>query len=455
MDEFEIAILGAGISGISAAQRAAESGARVCLIEKDRIGGRCVHQGLFPYMRMMNQIVINGSGASQREAGGRGREEISKLFEDTIQFSQEISKKREAALKESGVHIETGEGTLIGPNEIRILGPMEEKVVKAQKIIVATGSDMEAPATMPFDGERIISCDEVFKVGKAPDSVLILGGGGAGCELASLYNRLGSKTFLSDEASRLLQDQDTDIIEAAEGGMKKQKVKMLLNKKVVSIFKDESAIDISLDGGVKFAVQTMVLMSGRKARTQNLGADAIGVRIGEKRQILVDEKQETTVNGVYAVGSVTGRASFHGLSEEEGRVAVENALGKKASLNKDWIPRIVYTHPEIATVGCHAQDAHHKGFRAVEGICTNNQLEPSLIRAGDAGLFKIVADKTSRKIIGGQIVSSRASEFIPLILLSIKRGLPVSSLARLSCGISTPLQGIREAARACVQALRI
>lgn len=459
MDDFDIAILGAGIAGISAAERAVELKARVCLIERHELGGRCFHQGLYPYRRMMNQIEGNGISMRIQNFEGEGPEKsiegISTLFGDTDKFSQSITVKRESALKEKGVHIETGEGVLIGPNEIRVQGSGEEKIIKAQKIILATGSNLVAPATIPFDKERIISSDEVFEVGKVPASVLILGGGGVGCELAALYNKLGSKTFLCDEAPRLLPEQDPDIMEAIEVGMKRQKIKLLLNKKVTSIFKDTDTIDISLDGGVKFSVQTIVLTSIRQARTEGLDAKNLGLRLGEKRQILVDETQETTLSGVYAVGSVTGRVSFHGLPEEEGKVAAENALGKKARLNKDWISQIIYTCPEIATVGCYARDAHHKGFRAVEGKCYNHDLDCSLINDSEPGFFKIVADKPSKKVIGGQIVSRHASEFIPLILLAVKKGLSVNSLARLSCGVSTQFQGIREAAKACAQALRI
>ncbi len=458
MDEFDIAILGAGISGISAAKRAAELNAKVCLIESHTLGGRCFHKGLYPCRYMMNQL--ENSGFAIRRQGLKGEEvekntdDASGLFEKTRKFSQSVAGKWEATLKEKGVHIETGEGFLVGANEIRIQSADEEKIIKAQKIILATGSKVEAPATIPFDEERIISADDVFDVGKVPESVLILGGDGGGCELATLYNKLGSKTFLCDEAPRLLPEQDPNIMEAMEGEMKRQKIKLLLNKKVISIFKDTDSIDISLDGGVKFSVQTIVLNANRKYLSKELDAEKLGLRLGEKGQILVDETQETTLNGVYAVGSATGRKGFHGLSEEEGKIAAENALGKKSRLNTDWIPRIVYTNLEIATVGCYADTAHHHGFRAVEGRCNDDQLDHSLIRTASTGFIKIVADKSSKNVIGGQIVSTHASETISLILLAIKKGLTVNSLANLSCGVSTQLLGVREAARACVEALR-
>jgi pyruvate/2-oxoglutarate dehydrogenase complex dihydrolipoamide dehydrogenase (E3) component len=458
MDEFDIAILGAGISGISAAKRAAELNAKVCLIENHTLGGRCFHKGLYPYRHMMSQLEKSGVNRRLQDLKGEETEkntyDTSGLFEETRKFSQSVAGKWESTLKAQGVHIETGEGLLVGANEIRVQGVDEEKIIKAQKIILATGSSIEAPATIPFDEERIISADEVFDIGKVPGSVLILGGDGGGCELATLYNELGSKTFLCDEAPRLLPEQDPNIMEAMEGEMKRQKIKLLLNKKVISIFKDTDAIDISLDGGVKFSVQTIVLTTNRKSLVKGLDAEKLGLRLGEKGQILVDEKQETTLSGVYAVGSVTGREGFHGLSAEEGKVAAENALGKKARVNTDWIPRIVYTNLEIATVGCYAGIAHHQGFRAVEGRCDDDQLDHSLIRNDASGFIKIVADKSSKNVIGGQIVSRHASEYISLILLAIKKGLTVNSLANLSCGISTELLGVREAARTCMEALR-
>lgn len=452
MDEFDVAILGAGIAGISAATRASELGAKVCLVEKDRLGGRCFNNGLYPTRRMMAQMADNG--INMQVGAENNGEEISRLFEDTRQFSQTISEKWESTLKASGVHIEFGEAVASGPNEVRIMGSGGEKSIQAKNIIFAMGSSIKPPPTIPFDGERIISRDAIFKIGKIPTSVLIIGGGGNGCEPACLYNSLGSKTFMCEEGPRLLENQDPDITDVMERAMKARKVKVLLNKKIISIFKDANAIDISLDGGVKFSVQTIVVTSGRVARTEGLNAEQFGIRMGERQQILVDEKMKTTAKGVYAIGSVTGRKSFDGLSEEEGRVAAENALGKDKSLNIDWIPQVIYTDPEIATVGCFARDAHHKGFRGVEGRCDLQSLDHSMLRGGERGFFKVVADKSSKKIIGGQIVCKHASEFIPLILLAIKKGLTANSLARLSCGVSTQFQGIQQAAKACVRAMK-
>jgi dihydrolipoamide dehydrogenase len=451
MDEFDIAILGAGISGVSAATRASELGAKVCLIEKDEIGGRCVRNRLYPARRLMSQIADKRI-LLQPEAD-EYQKEVSRLFEDAQNFSRSIAGKWETALKEKGVRIEFGEAVVSGPKEIKILAADGEKNIRAKNIIFALGSNITPPSTLPFDGERIISRDDFFKTGSVPASVLILGGGGAGCELALLYNRLGSKTFLCEEAPRLLENHDPDVMDAIEKEMKSRKVKVLLHKKIVSIFKDAEKIDISLEGGVKFSVQTIVLTSGRIAQTDGMNAGEFGIRMGERRQILVNEKMETSARGVYAIGSVTGRKSFDGLSEEEGRVAVENALGKNKSLNTDWIPQVIYTDPEIATVGCFARDSHYKGFRGVEGRCDVESLDHSLLGENETGFFKIVADKSSKKIIGGQIVCKRASEYIPLILLAIKKGLTVNSLARLSSGVSTQFQGIQQAAKACLRAM--
>ncbi len=452
MDEYDVAVLGAGVSGISAATRASEMGAKVCLIEKDQLGGRCFHKGLYPIRRMMAQMA-NKEINRQLEARDN-REEISRLFEDAQQFSQSIAEKWKSSLEERGVRIEFGEGVACGPNEIKITESSgEEKSIRAKNIIFALGSSIQPPPTIPFDGERIISRDDTFKIGKVPASVLILGGGGVGCELALLYNRLGSKTFLCEEGPRLLEGHDPDVMDAMEREMKPHKVKVLLNKKVVSIFKAENTIDISLDGGVKFSVETIVLTSGRVARTAGLNIEEFGVRMGERQQFLVNEKMETTAKGMYAIGSVTGRKSFDGLSEEEGRIAAENALGKNKSLNVDWIPQVIYTDPEFATVGCFARDSHHKGFRGIEGRCDIENLDHSIFSDEGTGFFKIVADKSSKKIIGGQIVCKRASEFIPLILLAIKKGLTVNSLARLSSGVSSQSQGIQQAAKACLRAM--
>lgn len=447
MDGFDIAVIGAGPAGVAAALRGAEQGAGVCLIEQDRIGGSCIRKGLYPFKAAMTLL--------KETVSTNGAVDVAKLFQSVAETGESVAQNWRSKLDDRGVEIRLGRASLVSPTLVQVeSADGESSEVRAKKIILATGSNPLPLPTMPFEGDAIISVDDVFRADKLPETVLILGAGANGCELATLFNRLGSKVFLSDQPARLLTGQDPDVIDAIEASLKKQKIKLLLNRKLVSYYKNNDLFDITLEGGVKFQVAKIIVNLSRQGNTSGLDCERLGLRLGERKEVFVNEILETSTSGIFAAGSVTGQMSSAGVSAEEGRLAAGNALGKRKELNPDWVPFIVYTDPEIATVGCFAAEAHHKGFHAVEGRCDAGSLDYALIRGEAGGFFKVAADKRSGVLIGAQVVSHRASELISLVLLAMKKGMKVGALASLAGDGSAENQGIREAARACSQALK-
>ena len=196
---------------------------------------------------------------------------------------------------------------------------------------------------------------------------MIVGGDKTGLEAAYLFNLLGTKVFLVDENNRLIHDRDPDLITALEAGFKQQKIKTLLGKKIISIFKDTEKIDITLDGGVKFSTERVLVSGERMGNTAGLGLDGLSIEKGSNQEIWVNENMETSLKGVFRRGSVTGRSRSLQISKEEGRVAGVNAAGGSESIDQDQIPFYLQTQPEIASIGCLSGNAHYKGYRAVEG----------------------------------------------------------------------------------------
>ncbi len=449
MEAFDIVVVGGGSAGISAALRGAEQGAGVCLVEQDRVGGAYVRKGLYPYKATL--ATLNDS---RLDVTADGKVDIEKLSQRVKGLVESVATNWESRLSDIGVKIRLGRGDLLTPDSVRITTKDGTSEVRGKKIIIATGSHPISLPTLPFEGDVVISTDDVFKSNKIPESVFILGGEARGCELAVLYQRLGSKVFMSHQESRLLTGQDPDITEAVENSLKKLKIKILPGKKLSSYFKNDGALDITLSGGIKFQVEKIVQNLGREGNSMNLGCEGLGIRLGEHKEILVNEFLETSTKGIYAVGSVTGRVTTAGISGEEGRIAADNALDKNKPVNFDWTPFIISTEIETACVGCFAEEAHHKGFRAIAGKFESENLDYSLLRGEVGGVFKIVADARSGVVIGGQIHSNNASQLIPLVLLAMKKGMKVGALASLACDGAGENRGIREAARACSRALK-
>jgi dihydrolipoamide dehydrogenase len=240
------------------------------------------------------------------------------------------------------------------------------------------------------------------------------------------------------------------LITALEVGFKKQKIKTLLGKKIISIFKDTEKIDVTLDGGVKFSTEKILVSGERLGNTVDLGLDDLSIERGPSQEIWVNENMETSLKGVFAAGSVTGRSRSLQISKEEGRVAGINAAGGSESVDQDQIPFCLQTQPEIASIGCLSENAHHKGYRAVVGRYNSSGADSANSHEGD--FCKIVADRESKRIIGAQILGAQASESIAQLQSNIREGVTVKKLVE----ISEPAPSFKlviSAAKKCVRAL--
>ena len=449
METFDVIVLGAGSAGVSAALRASDQGAQVCIIEQEKIGGSCIHKGLYPLKYGLALLRNNESNFNVN-----GRIDSKKLFHKITGSMQLLSELWEQRLTEAGVAIKIGSGLPLSSGLVQVISNDKTFDIATKKVIIATGSSPGSSPTLPFEGDIIVPSDDVFKNHSIPNRVFIVGVGSYGCELASFYQMLGSKVFLSSRHARLFSDQDPEILNNLERSLKSLKVKLLLGKEISSYFKNNELLDITLAEGIKFQTEKIILNLDRQGNSDNLECDALGVRVGDNKEILVNDKLETSVPDIFAVGSITGRRSRSGISEEEGKIAADNAIGKNKSINYDWIPFTFFTKPEIASVGCFAEQAHYKGFRGVEGCAKSKNLDFSFLGDIKEGFFKIVADARSGVVIGGQFVSPNASQLISLVVLAIKKGMKVGALLSLANGKSEEIEGIREAARLCSKAIK-
>ncbi len=431
MKKFDIAIIGGGQSGYSAASQAADLGAKVCLIEKENLGGTFLNSGIFALRKILNTLGFYPSSPAKDLIEANNGFDVQKAFEGASTLRKTYSEKWAADLKEKGVHIEQGEGSLIGSNKIEIKTSNQTDLISSEKIIIAAGSEAKHPETIPFDEEMIRPLESLGEFRELPEKVLIVDGGTQGAEFASIVRVLGCKPFLCEQNSRVLYDEDPEIMDFYEEQVRKKKLKIILNKKILSIYKKDSEIDVSLDGGIKFPISKIFFGGIRAPRSKALNINTSDIRLGEYGEILADEKMETSLQGVFAIGSITRRERIANRNYDEAKVAVYNCLGKSRSLKVDKIPSIIYSDPQFASIGCHFENAHHKGFRAVGGsaIIDGPDGNGAIIQKG---LLKLTIDKETKKMIGAQVVAQNASEIMSVLHLAFKKGLTLKDLSNIS-----------------------
>ena len=433
-------VLGGGLSGVSAALRAAQLGGSVCLIERGCLGkaGFQRRNGLF----MENNITPLMSW-----------EEYGKvLSSETEIYSQALREK----LNVAGVSVIEGEGRLASSTEISVQkNEGEHLLLKGKSVILAYGSEARFSATLPREEGVVISIDEVSQLPVLPEKVLVVGGGFFASEAAlGLHNR-GCKVFLCHEEKELFPQMDEDFNVAVESQFKEKKIKILPGKKIISIYKNGDELEITLETGIKFSVHQIIIANDRLGSDMNNVAEELGVRLGDHKKIFVDDSMLTSLPGVYAVGSIAGELTSNTFSQEGGKIAAENAMGKKRQLNREWVPQIARLIPDVAYVGCSMKTAPQQGFHPIEGVFDENLNSLKNVSSSKSrGKYKIVADKRSRLIVGVQIISYQAADWIPILLLLIKKGVTVGNLANCTRSEGAEINALCVAAWNCSQALK-
>lgn len=431
MTEFDVVVLGGGLSGTRAALRAAELGGKVCLVEKGTIG----RKGFLRRNILLTDCLSDNDSV----------EWVSQL-ERQEKLAEEYCENLESKLAQAGVVLVEGDGILAGPSEISVQGKEKNHTITGKSLILACGSDPSFPSTLPREENVIISIDEICQLKKIPEKVLLVGAGKWGAEAALGFQKLGCKVFLCVDSVEILPEMDPEFNLKVEAQLKSRKIKILPDKKIISFFKNADDLEMTLETGIKFATNLIVMVDQIKGSEQNKVAESLGARLGNKDEIFVDDRMMSSIPGVYGVGSITGKRVTDMMSQEQGKVAADNAMGKNRQLNPEWVPEINRLVRNVGYVGCSIKSAPQQGFHPVEGVYESEMFEGEI--------FKIVADKRTKMVVGAQIISNQAAELIPMILLLIKKGTTVANLANSTSFEMTRFQEVSFAARACSQAIK-
>ena len=351
----KIVVIGGGPGGYVAALKAAMLGADVTLIEKYRVGGTCLNVGCIPTKSLLASASVLNTINEAKDFGINIDGNISTDFKTIINRKDKIVNQLingiEFLLNKRNINLVKGFAKLVDKNTIEVLKEDNsvQKIV-ADKIILANGSVPVVPPMFPYDGEKIITSDEILSLEELPKSVLIVGGGVIGCEIGQFLRTLGTEVTIVEMNDQLLPFEDKDISKQLNRQFKKDKIKVLTGIGVNKCEVVEDEVISTLSNNKQIKSQYVLISVGRKPNLSNSGIEEVGIEI-ERGKIVVNENLETNIKGIYAIGDLINTPFLAHVASKEGEVAVENALGKSKKINYNAVPRCVYTQPEVAAVG--------------------------------------------------------------------------------------------------------
>ena len=446
-----IVIIGGGPGGYVAAIRAAQLGAQVTVVEEQALGGVCLNAGCIPSKTLLGFIEL---GERVRHAQAYGLKVDGEVAYDLPRM---IARKNEVVaglvkgigllFKQWKIAHVTGRGALVNDRTVKVMGPDgTESVLNAEAILLATGSSWPALSQFPVDGQRVMTSREALDLTRVPGHVLIVGAGVEGCEFACLFSGLGAQVSLVEMMPTVLplEDEDTSVLLTRE--LKKRKVQLYLNTKIQEWSATETGVTATLASGEEIVADSLLVSVGRRMNSEGLGLESVGITVGTRGEILVNEYMETNVPGVYAIGDVTGKAMLAHVASAQGKVAVANAMGTKQVMNYDVIPAGIFTLPEIGRVGLTELQAKERGLPVIVGKFRYAGLGKAQAVGETTGQFKVIAHAETHVILGVHIVGAHAADLIHEAALAMYGGLQVNELAEMIHAHPTMSEGLMEAA---------
>ena len=430
MYDFDLIVVGGGPGGYEAALHAAKLGLRTALIEKDFVGGTCLNRGCIPTKALLHASSVYEE-AKNGAALGISCEPAIDLNAVYAYKQQVVEKLRggvEGLLKSAKVAVIKGLGTLTAPHTVAV----GDAAYTAENILLATGSVPARPPIPGLDLPGVLTSDELLSGVKPFQSIVIIGGGVIGMEFATFFNDLGVDVTVVEGLDRLLPLLDKELGQNLAMIMKKRGVKIATGAMVKSVTKTENGLSVNFEskGAPASAEAEVVLCAiGRRPYTEGLFGDGVSLET-EGRRIKVNEKFETSMKGVYAIGDVSAKIQLAHVATAQGLYAVNEIAGKNNDVDLSIVPSCVYTRPEIASVGMTEQEAKDAEIPVKVGKVTMFSNGRTVIVNGDRGFMKVLAHAETRRILGVQMMGVNVSDMIGELGLAIANGLTPEDLLK-------------------------
>lgn len=451
----DVVVVGSGPGGYIAAIRAAQLGLSAAVIEKEFVGGTCLNIGCIPSKALLEATHRLASIQQMSQFGievGEVTVDYPRMQAQKKKTVQMLTRGVAGLLRKGGIELIEGGGRCSEPGVVEVqLTDGGTQVVRADNVIIATGSVPVEIPTAPFDGDKVVSSREALDFEEVPDQFVVVGAGYIGLEMASVYSRLGSRVIVLEMMERILPEMDEELAATAADLLAEQGLAFQLGAKVTSVeLEDEKAIvRYELEGSERWITADKVLVAvGRRPFVEGLGLEAIGLEVDGRGFIPVDEGMRSGIEGVYAIGDVVSTPMLAHVAMDEGVVAAERIAGQRSLMHYDAIPAVVFTHPELASVGLKEQEAIDKGhtirvgrfpFRGVGRARTRGELE---------GWVKMIADADTDKLLGVHCIGAEAGHLIHEAVVVMSYGGYAEDIALTVHAHPTLSEAMKEAALA-------
>ncbi|QDV22648.1 dihydrolipoyl dehydrogenase [Aureliella helgolandensis] len=451
--EHDVVVIGGGPGGYVAAIRAAQLGFNTaCIDENEVFGGTCLRVGCIPSKALLESshlyhVTQSQLGQHGVQVGSVGLD-LSAMLARKDKVVSQLTGGVTMLLKRNKITAYHGRGKLSSVDTVAVEtaeGPLE---IRAKHIVLATGS---RPATMrgvEYDGDRIGDSTTALNYPEVPKRLVVIGGGYIGLELGSVWNRLGSQVTVLEAMDRVLPGLDHEIGQLAHREFQKQGIEFRTGSWVEGATFDGKKCTVQCKGSEPIECDRVLLSTGRVPCSDDLGLDGVGIETDRRGFVPVDENFQTAVQGVYAVGDLLGGAMLAHKASEEGIVCVERIAGMKSHVNYGAIPAVVYTHPEIASVGQTEEQLKDAGIEYIKGICPYGASGRALALGEPSGRVKVLADAKTDRVLGVHIIGAHAGDLIAEATAAIEFGASSEDIARCCHAHPTLSELLHEAAMA-------
>lgn len=439
MSEYNVIVIGAGPAGYVCAIRAAQLGQKTAIIDKKWLGGVCLNVGCIPSKSLLKNAEVAHTLRERGKEFGFTFDNLKLDYSVAVKRSRQVSERLVKGvgflMKKNKIDVYMGEAKITSPNTLQVQDD-DGKItdLKAQNIVIATGASTIVPSGWEVDGEKVLTYVEAILQEKLPESVLIIGAGAIGIEFATIWNAYGTKVTIVEMLDQLLPLEDQEVAKELSKAYKRRKINFLTSHKVERIDSTEKGIRVHVSnesGEKELEAEQALVAIGFKPNGTGFGLEELGVKLSERGAVEIDDRMMTNVDGIWAVGDVTGKLMLAHVGSAQGIICAENiARTETTILDYEMLPRAVYSYPQVAAFGITEEQAKERGYEVKVGRFPF-QANGKALGLGDAfGWVKLITDEKYGEILGAHMIGPEVTELLPELTIAQMMELTSAEIAR-------------------------